>query len=331
MKRILECIPNISEGRDKKKINTILNEVGKGNKVKLLHTDIGADVNRTVITFAGEPEKVIEAAYYLVKKAVELIDMQNHTGVHPRIGAVDVCPFVPLHGITMEDTIELARNFSKRVGKELNIPVYCYGNAAFKEIHRNLENIRKGEYEGLDEKLKDPKWKPDFGPVAFIPKTGAIIIGARKLLIAYNINLDTSNVKIARKIAAEIRESGSGGNPGKLKHVKAIGWFLKEHNITQVSTNLTEIDITPLYKVFEEVKKSAKKYNINVTGSEIVGLVPLKALIDVSDFYSVQNGVTLNNNELKVEYTIEKLGLDKLFKFNKNEKILEKLIKIDIT
>jgi glutamate formiminotransferase/formiminotetrahydrofolate cyclodeaminase len=326
---ILECIPNFSEGRDKKIIDQICSSITSVQNVKLLHVDMGYDANRTVITFAGQPEAVCEAAFRAVKTASELIDMRLHQGVHPRIGATDVLPLVPVSGISMDETVVLAHNLAKRVGDELNIPVYCYEKAAFTEERVKLENCRKGQYEGLKDKLTDLKWKPDFGPTKFNEKAGATIIGARKFLIAYNVNLLTQSVDIAEKIASEIRESGSvvidnrGEKvkiPGTLKAVKAIGWYIDEYEMAQVSMNLTDIDETPIHVAFEEVKKVALKYNVKVNGSEIIGLVPLKAMLDAGLYY---NNSDFKNPDILIDKTVSNLGLNTIKPFVSTDRIIE--------
>jgi len=316
MDKIVECVPNISEGRNTKVINLITNEINKINEVNLLHIDSNKDANRTVITFAGEPKSVYNAAYNLVKKAIELIDMQKHYGVHPRIGAVDVCPFVPVKGIQMEETVEIARKFGKQIANDFNIHVYFYEFAAKLPYRIKLENCRYGEYENLENKLNIPDWKPDYGPLKFNPKTGATAVAARKFLIAYNINLKTKSVEIAKTIAGEIRESGSKfKNPGLLKHVKAIGWYLKEYDMVQVSTNITNPDKISIYKVFNTVKKMAIKYNTTVIGSEIIGLIPLK--------YIIPPGKSDKNTLQKINQSVKILNLNHLNKFIPEKKVLE--------
>lgn len=320
MERILECIPNFSEGQNKATINQIANEISQTDKVKLLHVDIGESANRTVMTFAGEPHKVVEAAYKATKKAVELIDMRKHEGVHPRFGAIDVCPFVPLSGISMEETVLIARNFGKTIANDFNLHVYCYENAAYSEVRKKLENCRRGEYEGLPGKLEDPDWKPDYGSVQFNAKSGAIAIGARNFLIAFNINLNTKSVELAKKIAGEIRESGTRlKKPGKLRYVKAIGWYLPDHNVVQVSTNITNPDKVSIFNVYQEVVNSANRHGIEVTGSEIVGMIPKKHILGFNDTYIDSN---VNENEL-INLAIDKLRLNNLYPFDPDTKIIE--------
>jgi glutamate formiminotransferase/formiminotetrahydrofolate cyclodeaminase len=302
MDQLLECVPNFSEGRDLNIIRQITSEIGQVAGVKLLHVDPGADANRTVVTFIGQPEAVTEAAFAAIQTATHLIDMRKHHGEHPRLGAVDVCPLVPYCGIPMDQTVVLARQLARRVGEELHIPVYCYGSAAFKPDRRNLATIRSGEYEKLDDKLRDPRWKPDFGPAAFNAKTGATVIGARDFLIAYNVNLDTTDVAIANEIAQDVRESGrmqrnpatkdiirdAGGNPiripGTLKAVKAIGWMMEAYGCCQVSMNLVDIKKTPMHIAFIEVRSKAEARGIQVTGSELIGMVPLQAMLEAGAY-----------------------------------------------
>ncbi|AEM77969.1 glutamate formimidoyltransferase [Thermoanaerobacter wiegelii] len=280
MDQIIECVPNFSEGRDQEKIAQLVKEVVSTEGVKLLDYSSDKDHNRTVITFCGDAKGVKEAAFKLIKKASEIIDMRYHKGEHPRIGATDVVPFIPVKNATMEECIQIAREVGERVGRELNIPVYLYEEAAITPERKNLENIRRGEYEGFFEKIKQPEWKPDFGPQEMNPKSGATVIGARNFLIAYNVNLATDNIDIANKIAKAIRFSNGG-----YRYVKAMGVELKERGIVQVSMNLTDFNKTPIYRVFETIKAEASRYGVNVIGSEIIGLVPAKALFDVADYY----------------------------------------------
>ncbi|SFE33568.1 glutamate formiminotransferase [Thermoanaerobacter thermohydrosulfuricus] len=280
MDQIIECVPNFSEGRDQEKIAQLVKEVVSTEGVKLLDYSSDRDHNRTVITFCGDAKGVKEAAFKLIKKASEIIDMRYHKGEHPRIGATDVVPFIPVKNATMEECIQIAREVGEKVGRELSIPVYLYEEAATTPERKNLENIRRGEYEGFFEKIKQPEWKPDFGPQEMNPKSGATVIGARNFLIAYNVNLATDNINIANKIAKAIRFSNGG-----YRYVKAMGVELKERGIVQVSMNLTDFNKTPIYRVFETIKAEASRYGVNVIGSEIIGLVPAKALFDVADYY----------------------------------------------
>ena len=338
--KLVECVPNFSEGRDEKKIKAIASEVESIKGVRILDIHSGRTTNRTVITFIGELEKVKEAAFKAIKKAIRVIDMRFHKGVHPRIGAVDVCPFVPLKNTTMEECVQIARELGKKIGEELELPVYLYAEAAIFPERRNLENIRRGEYEGLQQKLNDPKWSPDFGPAKFDPKSGAIIIGARDFLIAYNINLDTTDKKIAHEIALNIRESGRYKRnekgrilrneknepiriPGKLKYVKAIGWYIDEYKKAQVSINLINYKKTPLHVIFEEVKKEAKEFGVKVTGSEIIGLVPKDAILTAGRFYMTQQGKESNDERQMIQTAIEYLGLNDTLPFIPEKKIIE--------
>jgi len=352
-KQLIECVPNISEGRDLQKIHTIANVVKTIDGVKLLDVDPGKATNRTVITFVGEPENVIEAAFLLIKKASELIDMSKQTGEHPRFGATDVCPLIPLSNITMEETVVYAHKLGERVGKELEISGYFYENAASAENRRNLANVRAGEYEGLREKLADKNWMPDFGPSSYNSKTalnGVTAISARDFLIAYNINLNTTSTRRANAIAFDIREAGrikregnpitgkkvldTNGNPvripGKLKAVKGIGWYIEEYGIAQISYNLTNISITSMHQAFDETVKAATKRGLRVTGSELVGLVPLQAMLDAADFFlkKQQRSLGVSEDE-KIKIAIKSLGLDDLKPFNPNERVIEYVINAD--
>lgn len=348
MKQIIECVPNFSEGRDMAVIQQITDQVKTVDGVKLLDVDPGAATNRTVVTIAGEPEQVIEAAFRAIKKAMEVIDMSKHKGEHPRFGATDVCPLVPVSNITMEETVQYARALAERVGKELGIPVYCYENAAFTEKRRNLATCRSGEYEGLPMKLSDPAWTPDFGPATFLPRTGAIAIGARDFLVAYNVNLNTTSTRRANAVAFDIREKGrplregnpitgkivkdENGNqvnvPGSLKACKAIGWFIEEYGIAQVSINLTNISITPVHIAFEEASAKAQQRGMRVTGSELIGLAPLKVFTDAGKHFlkKQQRSVGVSESEL-IKIAVKSLGLDDLKPFNPNEKIIEYVLR----
>ncbi|MGV6846596.1 MAG: glutamate formimidoyltransferase [Lutibacter sp.] len=349
--KLIECVPNISEGRNLNIINKIAHIVETVDGIKLLDIDPGKATNRTVITFVGEPEKVVEAAFQLIKKAAELIDMRTHSGEHPRFGATDVCPLVPIAGITLKETAKYAHILGERVGKELGIPGYYYEEAATNEIRKNLANCRAGEYEGLKEKLIDKNWKPDFGPAEFnhqVAKTGVIAISARDFLIAYNINLNTTSTRRANAIAFDMREAGrikrtgnsitgkkvldKNGNPvripGKLKAVKGIGWYIDEYGIAQISYNLTNISITPMHVAFDETVKAADERGLRVTGSELIGLIPLKAMLDAGDYFlkKQQRSLGISESE-KIKIAVKSLGLDDLKPFNPNEKIIEYLLK----
>ncbi len=347
MKKIIECVPNFSEGKDMGIIKQITDQIETVEGVRLLDVDPGAATNRTVVTFVGSPEVVIEAAFRAVKKASEIIDMRKHKGEHPRFGATDVCPLVPVSNITMEETVEFARKLAKRIGDELEIPLYCYESAAFTTERRNLAFCRSGEYEGLPEKILKPEWKPDFGPAKFNEKSGATAVGARDFLVAYNINLNTTSTRRANSIAYDIREKGrvkregnpitgkivkdEKGNqvfsPGTLKSVKGIGWFIEEYGIAQISLNLTNISVTPVHVAFEEASKKAALRGIRVTGSELVGLIPLKAMIDAGKYFlkKQERSVGVSEEEI-IKIAIKSLGLDDLKPFNPKEKIIEYLI-----
>jgi len=347
MNRLIECVPNFSEGRDMALIKQITDMAETVEGVRLLDVDPGKATNRTVVTFVGEPEAVIEAAFRCVKKASELIDMRQHKGEHPRFGATDVCPLIPIAGISMEETAEYARRLAKRIGEELEIPVYCYENAAFNTERRNLANCRSGEYEGLPEKLKDPHWKPDFGPAAFHAGAGATAVGARDFLVAYNVNLNTTSTRRANAVAFDIREKGRPvreGNPitgkikkdengkevwvpGALKACKAIGWFIEEYGIAQISINLTNISITPVHLAFEEASRKAQERGLRVTGSELVGLIPKKAMLDAGKYFlkKQQRSVGISEEEI-IKIAVKSLGLDDLKPFHPEEKIIEYLL-----
>ncbi len=344
MNRIIECVPNFSEGRDMEVIRQITSQIEEVEGVKLLDVDPGKATNRTVVTFVGEPEAVMEAAFRAVKKAAEVIDMSKHSGEHPRFGATDVCPLVPVSGITMEETAACARQLAEKIGQEIGIPVYCYENAAFNDQRRNLANVRSGEYEGLREKLADPKWKPDFGPAQFVPRTGALAVGARDFLVAYNVNLNTTSTRRANAIAFDVREQGRAkregnpltgkimkdpdGNPvmipGSLKSVKAIGWFIEEYGVAQISMNLTNISVTPVHMAFDEVCKKAESRGIRVTGSELVGLVPLGAMLEAGRYFlkKQKRSSGVSDSEL-IKIAVKSMGLDELVPFNPEEKIIE--------
>ena len=350
MKQLIECVPNISEGRDAKKIQLISSTVEEIEGVKLLNVDPGKATNRTVITFVGEPQKVIDAAFLLIKKSQELIDMRNHKGEHPRMGATDVCPLVPISNIDIKECTLWAEKLAERVGKELNIPVYLYEQAAKEEKRKNLANCRSGEYEGLNKKLTNPLWKPDFGPCKMdekVRKSGATAIAARDFLVAYNINLNTTSTRRANSVAFDIREAGrlkrKGDNilgeiikdeqgnplrePGIFKSVKGIGWFIKEYGIAQISYNLTNINISPLHKVFEKTCERATIRGMRVTGSELIGLVPKKVLIDAGKHYlrKQKRSVGISEEEI-IKIAINTLGLNELSDFNPKERIIEYML-----
>lgn len=342
--KLIECVPNFSEGRDAAVIEQITTEIKNVTGVKLLNVDPGKATNRTVVTFVGDPDSVIEAAFLAIKKASELIDMCKHRGEHPRMGATDVCPLIPLANITMEETVEYAKKLAKRVGEELKIPVYLYEEAASKPERRNLSVIREGEYEGLEKKLQDPNWKPDFGPTEFNKRCGATVIGARDFLIAYNINLNTTSTRIANAIAFDVREQGrvkrkghpitgeietdAEGNPiripGTLKSVKAIGWYIEEYGIAQISMNLTNINVTPVHKAFDEVLEKAHSRGVRVTGSEIVGMVPKSVLVDAGIYFLKKQKRSLGVSEKEIiNIAIKSLGLNDIAPFKPEERIIE--------
>jgi len=350
MKKLIECVPNFSEGRNMDVMKQITDEIEKIDGVKLLDVDPGFATNRTVVTFVGTPDEVVEAAFQAIKKASEVIDMRNHKGEHPRFGATDVCPFVPVSNISMEETAEYAHKLAKRVGEELKIPVYCYENAAKEEKRRNLANCRAGEYEGLSKKLSDPDWKPDYGPAEFnehVAKTGATAISARDFLVAINYNLNTTSTRRANAIAFDVREKGrparEGGKPngkplldekgnpinipGTLPATKAIGWFIDEYGIAQVSMNITNISVTPVHIAFDEVSKKAEERGIRVTGSEIVGLVPKKCMIEAGKYFlkKQQRSVGVSEDEL-IKIAVKSMGLDDLKPYNPQERIIEYLL-----
>lgn len=333
MNKIIECVPNFSEGRNKEVIKQITDAIEKVAGAKLLHVDMGAATNRTVVTFAGDENAVVEAAFQAVKKASELIDMRNHTGEHPRQGAVDVCPFIPIAGATMEDCIECAKKLGERVAKELSIPVYLYEEAATAPHRKNLANIRAGEYEGIAQKITLPEWKPDFGEAVFNEKFGNLITGARKILIAYNVNLNTTSVRRANSVAFDVREQGrkvknENGEevqqPGWCKAVKAIGWFIEEYGIAQVSMNLTDIEETPIHVAFDACVKSAYERGMRVTGSELIGLIPLESLLDAGRYFleKQKRSIGVGDEEL-IRIAIKSMGLDELAPFNPKERIIE--------
>lgn len=347
MKQLIECVPNFSEGKDMAIIKQITNEIESVEGVNLLDVDPGKSTNRTVVTFVGTPEEVIEAAVRGIKRASELIDMSKHKGDHPRFGATDVCPLVPVANITMEETVKYAHKLAKRIGEELGIPVYCYEFAATEPKRKNLANCRSGEYEGLPEKLTNPEWKPDFGPAEFnskVKKTGATAVSARNFLVAYNVNLNTTSTHRANSIAYDVRERGrvkreghpvtgkvvtdEKGNkvyePGLLKSVKAIGWYIEEYGIAQISMNLTDISITPVHVAFDTVCTRAAEHGLRVTGSELVGLIPLHAMLDAGKYFlkKQKRSTGVADSEL-IKIAIKSLGLDDLTPFDPKKSIIE--------
>lgn len=346
MRKLIECVPNISEGRDAAKIKEIYSVVETVAGVKLLDVDPGKATNRTVITFVGEPAQVVEAAFLLIKKASELIDMSQHSGEHPRFGATDVCPFIPIANASMQDCIDCAQQLGKRVGEELNIPVYLYESAASEPKRKNLATVRAGQYEGIADKIKLPEWKPDFGAAKFNPKSGNIAIGARDFLIAYNVNLNTTSVRRANSIAFDVREQGrvitengkpvldADGNPkrqdGTCKGVKAIGWFIEEYGVAQISMNITNVTDTPLHKAFDECNKSAYERGLRVTGSELVGLVPLHSMLEAGKYFlrKQNRSVGIAESEI-IKIAVKSMGLDELAPFDPKKNIIEYMIAED--
>jgi glutamate formiminotransferase/formiminotetrahydrofolate cyclodeaminase len=344
MQRIIECVPNFSEGRDPSVIDQIAMAIEQVDSVALLDVDPGRATHRTVVTFAGEPQAVVDAAVAAAKVGTVLIDMRGHQGEHPRFGALDVCPLVPVSGVSMEETVELARELGKRLADEVGLTVFCYENAAFTEERRNLADVRSGEYEGLGKKLGDPAWRPDFGPAEFNPRSGATAVGARDFLVAYNINLNTTSTRRANAIAFDVREKGrvereghpltgkivrdDNGDPvhrpGSLKAVKAIGWFIEEYGVAQISMNLTDVKTTPVHEAFDEVCLRAAARGIRVTGSELVGLVPLQAMLDAGKHYlrKQQRSLGVPDREI-LKIAVKSMGLDDLKPFDPAEKIIE--------
>jgi len=343
MIQLIECVPNFSEGNDINVIKQITDQIESVEGVRLLNVDPGKATNRTVVTMVGQPDAVIEAAFRAIKKAGELIDMSKHKGEHPRMGATDVCPLIPIANISMEETAKFAQQLAKRVGEELNLPVYLYEAAQTNKERSNLSIIRAGEYEGFAKKILLPEWKPDFGPSAFDVKRGATVIGARDFLVAYNINLNTTSTRRANAVAFDIREAGrvkrengkivndENGNPinipGSLKCVKAIGWFIEEYEIAQISINLTNINVTPVHIAFDEACKKANERGIRVTGSELVGLIPLKAMTDAGKYFleKQQRSIGVSEKEL-IKIAVKSMGLDELTPFNPQERIIEYML-----
>ncbi len=327
MKKIVECVPNFSEGRNQETIDAIAKAISAIEGCRLVDVDPGYSTNRTVYTFVGDPERVVEAALAAAAVARSRIDMRSHSGEHPRFGAMDVCPFVPVSGITMAECAELAREFAGRASEELNIPFYLYEEAAEQDYRRKLPDLRKGEYEGLAERLKDARWKPDFGPDEFVPEWGITATGARNFLIAYNVNL-LATPNQAHRIALNIREAGrSEEEPGRLQEVKGMGWFVDEYNTAQVTVNLNDYRITPIHTLFEEVKKDAQELNLPVVGSEIVGVVPLESLLMAADYYIEKENLFVYEEDQKIRLAIDRLGLNSISAFIPEERIIEYIIR----
>jgi glutamate formiminotransferase / formiminotetrahydrofolate cyclodeaminase len=350
MQKLIECVPNFSEGRNQNVIRQITDAIKSTEGVSLLDVDPGASTNRAVVTFVGTPDAVVEAAFRGIKKAAELIDMRKHRGAHPRMGATDVCPFIPVSNVSWEEAIACATKLGKRVGDELGVPVYLYEKAAKNKARSNLSVIRTGEYEGFFEKIKQPEWKPDFGPAVFNEKSGGTVIGVRDFLVAYNVNLNTKSVRRANSVAFDVREQGrtktengtpsgkpvldANGEPirvpGMLKHVKAIGWFVKEYGIAQVSMNLTNISETPLHVAFDACVESAAKRGLRVTGSEIVGMVPKKCLVDAGRYFLHKQRWSEGVSEEEwIEIAVQSMGLSELKPFDPKEKVIEYKIASD--
>ncbi|XP_025096072.1 formimidoyltransferase-cyclodeaminase-like [Pomacea canaliculata] len=327
MPRIIECVPNFSEGRNKEVIEAIANAIAHTDGCSLLDVDPGLSTNRTVYTFVGSPESVLEGAMNAARTAYQLIDMRSHQGEHPRMGAMDVCPFIPVHNTTMEECVEIAHEFGERLAVELGVPVYLYGEAAAEEKRRLLPSVRAGEYEGLVEKLEDPEWKPDFGPSDFIPSWGATAVGARKFLIAYNVNL-LGTKEQAHHIALNIREQGKE-KPGRLPKVQGMGWYMEEANIAQISMNLVDFEVTGIHTAYEECCNKAEELNLGIIGSQIVGIVPLKALMDAADHFMKKENLFILEEDQKVRLVINRLGLNSLGQFLPKEKIIEYMIPND--
>lgn len=336
MKKMIECVPNFSEGRDMNIIKQITDAIESVEGVKLLNVDPGRATNRTVVTFVGDEHTVVEAAFRAIRKAAELIDMRKHKGEHPRFGATDVCPFIPIANATMEDCIDCARQLGEMVGKHLKIPVYLYEYAATAPHRKNLASVRAGEYEGIAQKIKTKEWKPDFGPVAFNETTGNVAIGARNFLVAYNVNLNTTSVRRANSVAFDVREQGRKvknekgeelHQPGACKSVKGIGWYIAEYGIAQVSMNLTNISVTPVHVAFDECVKSAYQRGMRVTGSELIGLIPLKAMLDAGKYFLMKQNRSIGVSESElIKIAVKSMGLDELTPFEPRQRIIEYML-----
>ncbi|XP_016340840.1 formimidoyltransferase-cyclodeaminase [Sinocyclocheilus anshuiensis] len=327
MAKLVECVPNFSEGRNKEVIDAIADAISATEGCSLLDVDPGSSTNRTVYTFVGPPMTVIEGALNAARVAFKLIDMTKHSGEHPRMGAMDVCPFIPVQNVSMAECVQCANELGQRLSDMLNVPVYLYGEAARKESRRSLPSVRAGEYEALPEKLKKSEWAPEYGPTTFVPSWGATVTGARKFLIAYNVNL-LSTKEQAHRIALDIREQGRGKDqPGLLRKVQGMGWYLEEANLAQVSTNILDFEVTPMHMVYEEICRDAKDFNLPVVGSQIVGLIPLKAMLDCADFYIQNEKLFIVEEEHKIRLVISKLGLESLGPFVPKERIIEYMVR----
>jgi glutamate formiminotransferase/formiminotetrahydrofolate cyclodeaminase len=326
MEKIVECVPNFSEGRDKGIIKKITSSIENTPGCTLLDVDPGKSTNRTVVTFVGSPAAVVEGALNSAKVARKLMDMSKHKGEHHRMGAMDVCPFIPVANVTMEECVEASKEFGKRAAEEIGIPIYLYEESSNIDYRKKLPQIREGQYEAIKERIVTKKWKPDFGPARFIPEWGATVTGARFFLIAYNVNL-LSTPNQAHRIALNLREAGrSEDQPGKLKEVKGMGWYVNDYNLAQVTVNLNNYLVTPPHVLFEEVKKEAKKLNVAVTGSEMVGLVPLEAMLLAADYYIKEENLFIIDEDQKIRLAIERLGLNSVARFNPKEKIIEYIV-----
>ena len=326
MRKIIECVPNFSEGRDQDVIEAIAEAIRKSEGCTLVDVDPGASTNRTVYTFVGDPQSIIEGALAAARVARERIDMRQHTGEHPRFGAMDVCPFVPVANVTMEECVDISKQFAKRAAKELSIPFYLYEESAVSDYRRKLPDIREGEYEGLAERLRNKRWKPDYGPEEFVPEWGITATGARTFLIAYNVNI-LGSPNQAHRIALNLREAGRGENdPGKLKEVKGMGWFVDEYNMAQVTVNLNDYQVTPIHVLFEAAKLEAEKLNLAVAGSEIVGVVPLEAILMAADYYIELEDLFIYQEDQKIRLAVERLGLNSITPFIPKEKIIEYIV-----
>ena len=323
MRKIVECVPNFSEGNNRETIDAIAKAIEETRGCTLLDVDPGKSTNRTVYTFVGDPEAVVQGAVNSAKVAWQRIDMRLHKGEHPRMGAMDVCPFIPVAGVTMAECVEIAKTFGRLAAASLGVPIFLYEEAAEHAYRKKLPHVRQGEYEGLAERLEEERWRPDFGPAEFVPQWGATATGARSFLIAYNVNiLGTSNQ--AHRIALNVREAGRGPEkPGRLKEVKGMGWFVDEYNMAQVTVNLTNYRVTPIHTLFEEVKKDAAALHVGVAGSEIVGLIPLEAILMAADYYIAKEGLFILGEDQKVRLATERLGLNSVAPFDPNEKIIE--------
>lgn len=326
MKKIIECVPNISEGRNQEIIDACAEAVKRVKGVTLLDVDPGKSTNRTVFTFVGDPESIIDGAFEFTKKAYELIDMTTHQGEHPRMGAVDVCPFIPVANVSIEECVEVSKKFGERVGKELNLPVYLYEEASSNPARKSLKQIRAGEYEAVKDRIYMQEWKPDYGPAEFIPKFGAMVTGVRFFLIAYNVNI-LGTKEQAHRIALNIREQGrSEREPGRLKAIKAIGWYVEEYGMAQVSINLDNYKITPPHVVYEECSKDARDLKLAVCGSELVGLIPLEAMLMAAEYYIKKENLFIIDESQKIRLVIERLGLSSISKFIPEKRIIEYMI-----